>query len=86
MGLATRKPMLLSSIVGTPRPRNEERKASSVRNQLPPRIARPSDEELFKPSKALSFHSHALPPWPIVPYGLKPPALSTRAGTEAALS
>ena len=77
--------MTLNSLDGSKLNRNEERKPNSESFQSPPRIARTSDYELFVPAKALSFHSNTLPPWPIVPYGLKPPALSTMAGTEAAL-
>ncbi len=43
MGLATRKPMLLFSFVGSLLFRFEERKLFSVLFQLPPRIARFSD-------------------------------------------
>ena len=52
MGLATRKPMLLFSFVGSLLFRFEERKLLSVLFQLPPRIARFSD--VFGPGARLT--------------------------------
>ena len=48
--------MPLPPNAGPSMPRPEERKPLSVLPQLPPRIARFSDDELFDPSKALSSY------------------------------
>jgi hypothetical protein len=81
-----RKPMELRPLDGEKAVRPEERRRLPELSQLPARIARFSDEELCEPSLARSFHTHTLSPWPIVPYGLKLPALFIMDRTEAALS
>ena len=52
---------------GSPKPRFKASKRTTKPSQMPPRSARSSDELLLLPSNAVSFHSHILPPWPIVP-------------------
>ena len=72
--------MLSLSPAGSSSLRVDDDKMKELTNQPPPRIPRTDEHELSFRANDVSSHSNALPPSPIMPYGLRPPASVTFAG------